>query len=218
MGRGIAFVVAAATVVAAAPDAVTPEQAIAAVVRERLGVPAVIEVDALTTSVEDEPRLLAEPDVAARLGRPARYFLHVDGVRRGVAVATVKVSAAFPQAARNLARDEAIGPDSVDFTEGELPVMPIQRILGADALQGLEARRDIVAGEPLTPAVLRVPPVVKSGDTVTVTVRIGAVRITAEGIASGSGRVGDTIRVRQPQRQQVLTGRITGPGTVEIVP
>jgi flagella basal body P-ring formation protein FlgA len=219
MTRALAWIlVMAGTAAAAAPGVVAPEEAIAAAVAERLGVPAVVVVGALATTVEAEAGLVADADPAARLGRPSRFVLRVGRVRRGLAVATVTVTAAYPKAARSLARDEAIGPDAVDFSEGKLPAMPIQPLLGAAALIGLEARRDIVAGEPLTPAVLRVPPVVRSGDEVMVTVRIGAVVVRGEGIASGSGRVGDSIRVRQPQRPQVLTGRITGPGTVEIVP
>jgi flagella basal body P-ring formation protein FlgA len=134
-----------------------------------------------------------------------------------VALATVAVTARYPRAARAIARDEAIGSDAVDFTGGELPAMPMRPPLDARTIIGLKARRAIAVGEPLTAAVLWVPPVVRSGDPVEVTVRIGLVEVRGAGRASGSGQVGDTIRIMQPNSSRLLTGRITGPGAVEIV-
>jgi hypothetical protein len=62
------------------------------------------------------------------------------------------------------------------------------------------------------------PMLIRSGDRVTVSVSIGAVRAYGSGIASGSGRVGDTIRVLPTEGRRALTARITGPGTVEVRP
>ena len=72
----------------------------------------------------------------------------------------------------------------VDFIVGDIPAIPIQPLLGAGGLIGLRARRAIVAGEPLTATILRVPPVVRSGDDVQVTVRIGVVEVRGTGTAS----------------------------------
>jgi len=58
---------------------------------------------------------------------------------------------------------------------------------------------------------------VRSGDSVDVTVRIGVVTVTGTAIASGSGQVGDVIRVIQPHGSRLLTARIVGTGAVEIV-
>jgi hypothetical protein len=52
---------------------------------------------------------------------------------------------------------------------------------------------------------------------VDVTVRIGVVTVTGTAIASGSGQVGDVIRVIQPHGSRLLTARIVGTGAVEIV-
>jgi flagella basal body P-ring formation protein FlgA len=161
--------------------------------------------------------LVAVPEATARLGRPARFVLSAAGVRRGVAVATVTVTCSCPRASRKIARDEAIDRNAIDLSEGPLAGLPIKPVLAVEALTGLAARRDIMAGEALTAAVLRVPPVVKSGDTVDVTVRIGVVSVTGTAIASGSGQVGDVIRVMQPNSSKLLPARIVGTGAVEIV-
>jgi flagella basal body P-ring formation protein FlgA len=60
--------------------------------------------------------------------------------------------------------------------------------------------------------------VIRSGDRVTVSVTIGAVHAYGSGIASGSGQLGDTIRVLPTAGRRALTARITGPATVEIRP
>jgi hypothetical protein len=59
---------------------------------------------------------------------------------------------------------------------------------------------------------------VRSGDRVTVSVTVGKVRAFGSGIASGSGKLGDTIRVLPTEGRRALTARITGPATVEINP
>jgi flagella basal body P-ring formation protein FlgA len=82
---------------------------------------------------------------------------------------------------------------------------------------GLKARRNIAAGEALTDAVLDVPPLVKSGDTVTITATVGSVQVTGSAIASSSGHRGDVIRVTPKPHGRPVRARITGESTVEVV-
>ena len=210
------FVLLGTAGVFAAAD-VTPQQAIAAAVRERVGASATVTVDDVETAVSGERGLVAQPEAAARIGQPARFVLSVNGVRRGLAVATVTVEVAYPRATRSIARDEVIDTDAVHVSEGLMTGLQIRALLTADRARGLQARRDIAAGEALTESVLRVPPVIKSGDAVEATVRIGAVTVTGTGTASGRGQVGDVIRVMQPHSSRLLNARIVGPGAVEIV-
>jgi flagella basal body P-ring formation protein FlgA len=210
------FVLAGSAAVFAA-GTVSPEEAIAASVRERVGALASVVVGKVTTKVRDEAGLVARPDPAARLGQPARFELSVNGVRRGLAVAKVVVHVPYPRAGRNIARDEVVSAAAISPIDGELSGVPIRALLAPDTVNGLKARRDIARGEPLTGNILRVPPVVKSGDAVEATLRIGTVSVTTTGTASGSGQVGDVIRVMQPHSSRLLNARIVGPGAVEIV-
>jgi flagella basal body P-ring formation protein FlgA len=82
---------------------------------------------------------------------------------------------------------------------------------------GAQARRDLGAGEILTTAAVVVPPVVKSGDQVKVSLSTGTIQVSGVGRASGSGQVGDLIRVLVPSSRRGFKARITGPGSVEIV-
>jgi flagella basal body P-ring formation protein FlgA len=213
----VAVALCAAASAAAAPATVSPSTAIADAIVRRLGAGAAVSVINVETTVKDEAGLTAEPEATARFAKPSRFVLSAHGARRGLAVAIVMARAPVPRAARAIARDEAIGLDAVRFTVGELPAIPIRPLLAEQDLVGTAARRNIVAGEPLTAALVRLAPLVRSGDEIDVTVRIGGVKVTGTGRASGSGRVGDLIRVMQPNTKQTLTGRITGPGAVEVV-
>ena len=214
-GAVVCVLAAAAVVSAAAP--VTPADAIAAAVQARFGRLATIVVSDVITSVADEPALVAQPDVTARVGKRSRFLLTASGVRRGFAVATIAVRMAYPRAARSIARNEAIDRSAIDLSEADVPSLLIAPPLDIEAITGRLARRNIIAGEALTATILRIPPVVKSGDAVEATVRFGPVSATGTGIASGSGGVGDIIRIMQPHSSRLLNARITGPGAVEIV-
>jgi flagella basal body P-ring formation protein FlgA len=164
-----------------------------------------------------EPSLRALPDPAARAGQPTRFILTVGGVRKGSAVATVEVQGSYARAAHAIARDTVVTDADLEIVEGELPNVAFKRLPAPGDVVGLRARRAIAPGEALTSAVLEVPPLVKSGDEVTATVRVGAVQINALTTASGSGQAGDIIRVLAPGSRRPLKARITGQGAVEVV-
>jgi flagella basal body P-ring formation protein FlgA len=186
-------------------------------VARRLGSGVDVSVEGLQTTVTAEARLEALPDPNARTGVQTRFMLTVGGSRRGVAVATVRATARFPRAAHAIGRGEVLTPELIDNREGELESILFKRLPEAAELVGLTARRNITAGEPLTAALVEVPPVIKSGDAVTVGVTVGTVHATGAGTASGSGSIGDTIQILQKGRLRPLRARITGPATVEVI-
>jgi flagella basal body P-ring formation protein FlgA len=140
-------------------------------------------------------------------------------------VARLEVVGAAARARRNFARDEVITAADVDMARMELENVMLRRMPGLDDVVGRRARRDIVSGEVLTSALVTVPPAVRSGDEVLVTVTMGPVQVSGVGRASGSGQVGDVIRVHlrlestagvvSPGRKS-LSARIVGRGAVEI--
>lgn len=191
--------------------------AIARAVEERLGAGTIATIRSLQTSVPDGEDVTAVPEPGARVGMPARFVLWRDGTRRGIAVAEVDVRAPHVRAQRAIARDEAIAASDVTLVEGELRDVPVRRLPGLTDVVGATPRRAVAAGEPLTSAVLTLPPVVRSGDQLDVNVRIGGVQVAGRGVASGSGHVGDVIRVVNAGARTPRRARITGPGSVEIV-
>jgi flagella basal body P-ring formation protein FlgA len=161
------------------------------------------------------PKAIPEP--GSRLGRPIRFILFANGARTGSVVATLSVTGSAVRSSRALLRGEDVGSDAIEVVDVELTNIQMDRLPTTEEVVGAQARRDIRAGELLTDATLVVPPAVKSGDEVRVSVSTGRIEVTGVGHASGSGRVGDLIRVRMPNSRKGLKARITGPGSVEIV-
>lgn len=192
-------------------------KAIERAVIDRMGPDVSVSVIVLRTDVTSERTLAALADPGARTGQPVRFVLTAAAARKGMAIATVQVHARYARATRAIARDETLTAAAVEVVTGELPDVAFRRLPAADDIVGLRARRAIAPGEPLTAAVLDVPPVVQSGDEVTVRVAIGGVEATGVAIASGSGHVGDTIRIISPASRRALKARIIGRGAVEVL-
>ena len=129
--------------------------------------------------------------------------------------ATVTVVGAYARATREILRHEAIAGEAIEIITGILPADGLKRLPDGKQVIGLVARRDIKAGEVMTAAVLQVPPDVRAGDSVVLTVAVGSVRVSTQAIASASGHQGDVIRV-VPEGGRAVKARVTGPRAVEI--
>ena len=190
--------------------------AIARAVADRIGGDALVTVTALQTKVEGAA-LVASPEPGARTGAPARFVVFDGNTRVGMAVATVHVNARHVRARRAIARDEALVAGDLEEVNAPLRNQPIKRLPVLADVIGTRVRRQVAAGEAITSAVVQVIPLVRSGDKVTMVVRVGAVEAEGRGVASGSGHVGDVIRVTNTATRRPLKARITGPGEVEII-
>lgn len=82
------------------------------------------------------------------------------------------------------------------------------------AVENMQARRMLRAGEPLRGSDVRRPVVVTKGQTVTMMFRAPGVELTAMGRSMGEGGIGDTVTVQNPSSFRMVSGLITGPGTV----
>jgi flagella basal body P-ring formation protein FlgA len=211
-------VLAQAGAASGAVVAITPEDAIERAILERMGGNISVLVRILRSDVTSEPVLRAVPDPAGRAGHPVRFVLTSGGVRKGTALATIDLQARYARAARAIERDATITAADIEPGEGPLADVPFRRLPEVSELVGLQARRAIRAGEPMTTAVVTVSPLVLTGDEVSATVRVGRVEVQTRTIASGSGHAGDVIHVFAPGSRKPLKARITGPGVVEVLP
>jgi flagella basal body P-ring formation protein FlgA len=192
-------------------------EAIAQAVAERIGGEALVTVTALQTTVPDQMSLVASPEPGARTSAPARFVIFNGTTRVGMAVATVHVNARHVRARRAIARDSALVATDLEEINAPMRDQPIKRVPALADLVGGRLRRQVAAGEAITANVVQVEPLVRSGDKVAMVVRIGAVEAEGRGIASGSGHVGDVIRVMNSGTRRPMKARITGPGAVEII-
>ena len=198
--------------------------AIERAVQERMGNVRVVVIEMTRTGercgsvtvAECEP-LVAVPEPGSRLGRPMRFTLAVGDTRVGSVVAKLTVTGAAVRSRQAVACGDSIDADAIELVEAELEGMLLDRLPTLAEIVRAQARRDVGAGEILTSSAVIVPPVVKSGDEVKVSMSTGTTQLTGVGRASGSGQLGDLIRVLVPSSRRGLKARITGPGSVEIV-
>lgn len=192
-------------------------EAVAQAVAERVGGDARVTVTKVQSAVSTAAAIVASPAPGARTGMPARFTLFAGGKRIGTAVATVRVTATHVRARQALARNQHLTAADVEEVEAELVDQPMRRLPALSDAIGARLRRNVAAGEPITAAVIEVPALVKSGDAVRVVVRVGAVEAEGRGVASGSGYIGDIVRVVNSGSRRPLKARVTGPGQVEII-
>jgi flagellar basal body P-ring formation protein FlgA len=88
-------------------------------------------------------------------------------------------------------------------------------VTSVDQLKGMEARRMLRANEVVRTDDLRHPIVIQKGAIVTMTFEVPGVSLTASGRAMNEGGVGDTITVQNPASFRMISGVVTGPGSVK---
>lgn len=93
---------------------------------------------------------------------------------------------------------------------------PSDAYTALDQVAGLEAKRSLRQGEPLSPATCIGPLLVRRGDPVTVQSGVGMVTVRLRGIARDDGREGDVVSVEVHDRDQ-LEARVTGHGELAIL-
>lgn len=201
----------------AAPDIAYVQQALVDLGTARFGKDSEIRIEGLqvfshATAVE---RITPEP--GARIGAPARFIIWSARARAGYAVATVHVRAMHPRAAHDLARDATVEAADVVWDLSDLAGAALVAPPRPDELVGARTRRTVTAGEAMTTLVVAPVPAVRSGDTVEARVRTGDVEVVARAVASGSGRVGDVIRIRSLGAKRLVPARVTGRGSVEVM-
>jgi len=107
---------------------------------------------------------------------------------------------------------------AVDLVELRLPhtTLPRDVVLDPTVIEGAMLRRSVKPGEPLREAWLQVPPVIERGDRVRMVAVRGPLRMTARGEALSDGVRGAYVRVRNLDSRKIVSGRVTGPGEIEL--
>lgn len=105
-----------------------------------------------------------------------------------------------------------------DLVELRLPEskLPSDVVRHPELIVGSKFRRRAVAGEPLRDSWLEVPPLVARGERVRLVATRGGIRLSTIGESLSAGSAGAFVRVRNLSSRKVLTGRVSGPGVVEM--
>jgi flagellar basal body P-ring formation protein FlgA len=116
--------------------------------------------------------------------------------------------------ARDIPRGEIITDSDLTYATVAGNALMAGTVTNFAAVKNMEARRMLHARQPLRGDDVRRPVVVTKGQTVTMLFRAPGVELTAMGRSMGEGGVGDTVTVQNPSSYRMITGLITGPGTV----
>lgn len=116
--------------------------------------------------------------------------------------------------ARDIARGEVIADSDLTFGTVTGTALMNGTVTSMDALNGMEARRMLRAGQAVSASDVRHPILVSRGQTITMTFEAPGVDLTAMGRAMSEGGIGDTVIVQNPASFRMITGVVTAAGTV----
>lgn len=206
------------TAVLIGAEGVPAADAIRAAVRARMGEDAVVTIKSIGIAGDGLKVKEARPDPSARLGRPVRFTLiTANGAALPVQVdLTVEVPHAVVK--QPVLRAHVIEATQVEEVTGVVVDTPLTRLVTRAEAVGARALRPLAPGTVMLPAHVAARRIVEPGDAVTVVAMAGAIEVTATFTAVDGGRIGDVIRVKNPDTRKFIRGRIVKAGIVEVIP
>ena len=154
----------------------------------------------------DGPRIRSRIDVLDSSGKTVRTVQYVAGVSifKSVAVAGVEIR-----------RGDVIDPADIEYHRIDVATID-DYFEETDAIDDMQAARTIRKGMPLTVSNVKPVPLIRRGDRVMVTTRIGSVVAMIEGTARQDGGRGETIRVVNEVTRKSLEGVVINERTVQV--
>lgn len=175
-------------------------------------------------AVGEEVTLTAEPHSGTvQLGRTQMdVTIRVRGDRRFAVpvVIEAKLIQAVAVIVKPVPAGEALSETNVRIERRAIDAS--RRYLPADDLVGRKVTRPLPAGYTLCVGDIEQRPantepvLIRARQRVTLTVRLGAMNVSASGEAMQDGKLGQTVRVQNIDSKKVLTGKVSGPGVVDI--
>jgi len=117
---------------------------------------------------------------------------------------------------KSLSRGEILKPGDLCLKRLNISKITDDYLSSIDNIQGLRIKQNLGSGNYLRSTMLEKAPLVERGDSVTLVALKGNLRIVALGIASQEGALGDQILVKNLTTGKVVSGRISGPKTVDV--
>lgn len=173
---------------------------------------------ALRVPADTQAHLAATALVQARIGEVPYRVQVLNGNRelaRGLVVLLVGRSGPVVQAARPIARGQAIDLADLTVVERELTAADREAMTDPAPLLGQVATRAIDAGAVITSSALRLPWLVRSGAQIELLYCGDGFELRAAGEALANGAVGQVIRVRR-SGGEIISARVVSDGVLQI--
>lgn len=155
-------------------------------------------------------------DPAARLGAPL-FVSFLNGPAATLRVsADVRIVTDYVRASHTILSGQTLTAADIMPVRDVVPAMPLRHLPTAAEVIGARTVRRLNAGDLIQAAFVATPPVVQMGEPVTAIARIGDLEVAARFVAEDNGRIGDLIRIINPDTKRTLRARIIKAGTVEV--
>jgi len=155
----------------------------------------------------------------ARMGRRAfRVGLFINGqfIKTVSIVGEVKAQATVVTPVRWIKPKEVVVAEDVTAMIVDVPSLTHDFVLDPKDVIGKEVLRPLPPRRPIRKTVLDDPPIIRKGDRVRLEVRQGGLVVQTVGLAKATGKLGDTIPVKNQNSGREVVGRIMGSGLVEV--
>jgi len=129
---------------------------------------------------------------------------------------TVTVYKNVVVAARSLSRGEVLTENDFKRVKYDMSQLPAGYIEDPVYGIGMELKRRLTTGAPLTTSMMKKPNIVKRGQHVSIVARTGGMEVRMSGKALAHGAVGDRIRVLNVRSKKKLEGTVTPSGDIKV--
>lgn len=167
-------------------------------------------------AIEVKPRLFSSSIHAGVNTIAIEALLNGRTVQTRSAVARIKATANVLMAVDAIPQGKALTEQNTKIESRDVTTVKDPILQGPGEDRNWVARRTIQSGSIITASDVALPPAIRTGDSVTLTVKCGSVALRTSAEAKQDGRVGDSIRVKSGVSNEDVRARITGPGAVEI--
>jgi flagella basal body P-ring formation protein FlgA len=119
-------------------------------------------------------------------------------------------------AAKSLSRGEVLTESDFKPIKYDISQLPAGYIEDSAYGIGMELKRRLATGVPLTKSMMIKPKIIKRGQHVSIVARAGGMEVRMSGKALAHGAVGDRIRVLNVKSKKKLEGTVTPSGDIKV--
>lgn len=122
----------------------------------------------------------------------------------------------IPVLSRPMNSGDIITSEDIQYIDMKSSDVSSSLMVDAAKLIGQTPRRAVGAMKPVAASDIMLPPAVKKGEVVTMTLQSGKLQLTAQGRSLENGSVGDVVRIVNTSSQQVIQAVVTADRTVAV--
>lgn len=162
----------------------------------------------LKVSIAAGAKLLGHASLAVSCSAPQAWKIHVAAHIDGIVNALIT---RYP-----IPRGTVIQETDIEFSPRRYSQLHYGYYSSATHLRGMETKRNLKAGQVLTPGLVKAPKLVLRGQNVIIVAQTGNLNLRVKGKALMDGQQGQTIKVKNLSSKKLIFARVISAGTVKV--